>query len=145
MHLKISSTKYQPFCSGRNVLKYMIFFLLVSQKYQISCYLSIYYRSKTVFWWSFVHQGLPVPNYQKIFFQRWKKVFWYLLLFLFSIMGLPLPNPMMISSISVLEKNGWHSAEDSYKCILLNDIFSFWMKFHWSSFLRVQVIKLPFV
>ena len=38
------------------------------------------------------------------------------------------------------EEKGWYFVYDIFKCIVLNDIFLFWTKFHWNFFLRVQLI-----
>ena len=37
------------------------------------------------------------------------------------------------------ETNGRHFADDIFKCIFLNEMFDFRLKFHWSLFPRVQL------
>ena len=36
-------------------------------------------------------------------------------------------------------QNGCHFADDIFKCIFMNKMFEFWLKCHWSLFLRVQL------
>ena len=47
------------------------------------------------------------------------------------------------SSLSVItlrpRQNGCQFADDVLKCIFFNEIFEFWLKFHWILFLRVQL------
>ena len=40
-------------------------------------------------------------------------------------------------------QNGRHFADDILRCISMNDFLVFWLKFHWSLFLRVQLANNP--
>ena len=59
----------------------------------------------------------------------------------------PLSEPMIVSlltqiciNLSPLGQNGRHFANDIFKCIFINGSVVFRFKFHWSLFLKVQLI-----